>query len=118
MADGALDINSFQHEPFLNKFMADRNLKLSVIGQTINFPMGIFSDKVENVADLKPGSKIGLPNDPTNRARGLILLETAGLIKLKEGVGVEATLQDIADNPNNYELIELEAPMLLRTYPT
>ena len=58
LADGALDINSFQHEPFLNKFMADRNLKLSVIGQTINFPMGIFSDKVENVADLKPGSKL------------------------------------------------------------
>lgn len=117
LADGALDLNSFQHEPFLNKFMADRNLKLSVIGNTINFPMGIFSDKVEDVQDLEAGSKIGLPNDPTNRARGLILLETAGLIELKEGVGVEATLQDIAANPKNFELIELEAPMLLRALP-
>ncbi len=117
LADGALDINSFQHEPFLNKFMADRNLKLSVIGQTINFPMGIFSDKVEDVADLEPGSKIGIPNDPTNRARGLILLETAELIKLKEGVGVEATVQDVIENPKNFELVELEAPMLLRTLP-
>ena len=117
LADGNIDLNSFQHEPYLDKFIADRNLNLVKIGNTINFPMGIYSQKTNDVNNLQPGAKVGLPNDPTNGARALILFEAAGLIKLREGAGVEATIQDIVENPKNLQLVELEAPIILRTLP-
>jgi len=117
LADGNLDLNSFQHEPYLDKFKADRKLKLVNIATTVNFPMGIYSQKIKDVSELKAGDKVGLPNDPTNGARALQLFELAGLIKLKEGVGVNATAKDIAENPKNLEFVELEAPIILRTLP-
>ena len=115
LADKYIDINSFQHEPYLNKFKADRNLKLVKIGNTVNFPMGIYSNKVQDVSQIKDKAKIGLPNDPTNQARSLILFESAGLIALDKSVGISATLADITENPRNLEFIELEAPIILRT---
>lgn len=117
LADGNIDLNSFQHEPYLDKFKADRNLKIVKIANTVNFPMGIYSKKIKNVNELKNGDKVGLPNDPTNEARALQLFELAGLIKLKEKAGVKATLSDIVENPKNLEFIELEAPIILRTLP-
>lgn len=117
LADGNIDLNSFQHQPYLDKFKTDRNLKLVKIANTVNFPMGIYSQKITDVAQLKEGDKVGLPNDPTNSARALQLFESAGLIKIKEGVGVNATIQDIVANPKNLEFIELEAPIILRTLP-
>ncbi|MFZ5945351.1 MAG: MetQ/NlpA family ABC transporter substrate-binding protein [Bacillota bacterium] len=117
LADGNIDLNSFQHEPYLDKFKADRNLKIVKIANTVNFPMGIYSQKIKNVAELKSGDKVGLPNDPTNGARALQLFEAAGLIKIKEGVGVKATVKDITENPKNLEFVELEAPIILRTLP-
>ncbi|WP_374722547.1 MetQ/NlpA family ABC transporter substrate-binding protein [Peribacillus tepidiphilus] len=114
LAEKQLDLNVFQHEPYLNAFKEDRNLDLVKVGDTVNFPMGIYSTSVKDVKDLKKGAKIGLPNDPTNGARALILFEQAGLIKLKEGVGVKATLKDIEENKNDYQFIELEASQIPR----
>jgi len=117
LADGNIDLNSFQHEPYLDKFKADRKLKLSNIANSVNFPMGIYSQKVKDVSEFKAKDKVGLPNDPTNGARALQLFEAAGLLKLKEGVGSSATVKDIVENPRNIEFVELEAPMILRTLP-
>lgn len=117
LAEGNLDLNSFQHEPFLEQFKADRQLKLVNIASTVIFPMGIYSQKVKDLNDLKAGDKVGLPNDPSNGARALKLFEAAGLIKLKEGVDINATAKDIVENPKNLEFIELEAPIILRTLP-
>ncbi len=112
--EGELDVNSFQHKPYLDKFKADRKLDLVDIANTVNFPMGMYSSKVGDVSELKDGDKIGLPNDPTNGSRALILFEQAGLITLKEGVGVAATVKDIEENKLNLEFIELEASQIPR----
>ncbi|MEW9123237.1 MAG: MetQ/NlpA family ABC transporter substrate-binding protein [Thermotaleaceae bacterium] len=112
-----LDVNSFQHQPYLDKFNADQKMDLLSIATTVNFPMGVYSEKIGSLSDLKTGDKVSLPNDPTNGARALILLESAGVIKLKEGIGVAATLKDVVENPLNIELIELEAPMVARSLP-
>ena len=77
--------------------------------------MGIYSDKVKDVKDIKDGGIVAIPNDPTNGGRGLVLLEKAGLIKLKDGVGFKATIADIADNPKNLQFKELEAAQLPRS---
>lgn len=112
LADGQLDANAFQHEPYLNQFKADNKLDLVKIANTLNFPIGLYSKKIKNVSELKEGDVLGLPNDPTNGARALILFERAGLIKLKEGVGVKATVRDIVDNPKKLQFKELEAPFI------
>ncbi|MGI6126666.1 MAG: MetQ/NlpA family ABC transporter substrate-binding protein [Planifilum sp.] len=114
LAEGELDVNSFQHEPYLEQVKKDKNLDLVAIADTVNFPMGIYSNQIKDVKQLKKGDKIGLPNDPTNGARALLLFERAGLIKLKEGVGVDATVNDIAENPLDLELVELEAAQIPR----
>ncbi|MBM7647355.1 D-methionine transport system substrate-binding protein [Bacillus ectoiniformans] len=112
--EGELDLNSFQHDPYLEQFKADRNLDLTNIADTVNFPMGIYSNKLKSVEDIKKGSKIGLPNDPTNGARALLLFEQAGLIKLKKDAGVKATVKDVEENKLDLELIELEASQIPR----
>ncbi|GIN91555.1 lipoprotein [Siminovitchia terrae] len=112
LAQKELDMNVFQHVPYLDQFKKDRDLDLVDVGNAVNFPMGIYSSKVKDVKELKKGAKIGLPNDPTNSARALILFEQAGLIKLKDGVGVSATVKDIEENNNDYEFIELEAAQI------
>ncbi|WLR51974.1 MetQ/NlpA family ABC transporter substrate-binding protein [Bacillus tianshenii] len=112
--EGELDANSFQHQPYLDQFNKDRGLDIVSVAKTVNFPMGIYSEKVKDVSEIKEGDKIGLPNDPTNGARALILFEQAGLIKLKEDAGVAATVKDIAENPKNLEFIELEAAQIPR----
>ncbi|MFD1705202.1 MetQ/NlpA family ABC transporter substrate-binding protein [Siminovitchia sediminis] len=114
LEQGDLDLNVFQHEPYLNEQKEDRNYDIVNVGNTITTPMGIYSNKVQNLDDLEEGAKIGLPNDPTNGGRSLLLFEKAGLIKLKEGVGVTPSLKDIEENPNNYEFIELEAAQIPR----
>ncbi|MFC0473363.1 MetQ/NlpA family ABC transporter substrate-binding protein [Halalkalibacter kiskunsagensis] len=109
-----LDLNSFQHKPYLDNFKEDRNLDLIEVATTVNFPMGIYSVEVSDVAELQEGDKVGLPNDPTNGARALILFEIAGLIKLDPDAGVAATVNDITDNPHNLEFVELEASQIPR----
>ncbi|MDQ0255117.1 D-methionine transport system substrate-binding protein [Evansella vedderi] len=114
LAEGELDVNSFQHVPYLDNFKEDRNLDLIEVATTVNFPMGIYSASLSDVSELQEGDRVGLPNDPTNGARALILFEAAGLITLDPDAGVAATVLDIVENPLNLEFIELEASQLPR----
>ncbi|WP_138755038.1 MetQ/NlpA family ABC transporter substrate-binding protein [Paenibacillus sinopodophylli] len=112
LAEGELDANAFQHEPYLDQFKKDNNLDLVKIANTLNFPIGFYSEKIKEVSEIKEGDVIGLPNDPTNGARALILFENAGLIKLKEGAGITATVRDIAENKLNLKFEELDAAFI------
>jgi len=114
LAEKEIDINSFQTEPFFDHMVKDRKLELIKVADTVTFPMGIYSDKVTDIKDLKDGAKIGLPSDPTNSGRALMLFESAGLIKVEEGVGINATIHEIAENKNNYEFIELDSAQIAR----
>ena len=115
LASGDIDLNSYQHKPFLDNFNKQNGSDLIPIGKTILMRMGVYSDKIKDVKDIKEGGIVAIPNDPTNGGRGLVLLEKAGLIKLKDGVGFKATIADIADNPKNLQFKELEAAQLPRS---
>ena len=115
LADGDLELDSYQHEPFLRNFNKEKGTDLSPIGTTILMRMGIYSDKVHDVASVPEGAKVAIPNDPTNGGRGLVLLEKAGLIKLREGAGFKATVQDVVENPRHLQFVELEAAQLPRS---
>lgn len=114
LADGEIDLNSYQHEPFLKNFAAQNNAELSPIGTTILMRMGIYSDKIKDVTELPDGAKVAIPNDPTNGGRALMLLAKAGVITLPEN-SFKATVQDIQSNPKNLKFIELEAAQLPRS---
>jgi D-methionine transport system substrate-binding protein len=115
--DGDLDINSFQHQPYLDNQVKDRGYKLVTVGKSIILPMGIYSDKVKSLADLKKGDRIGLPNDPTNGGRALLLMQHAGLIKLAPNAGLRAGVPDIVENPKGLKFVELDAAQLPRAIP-
>ncbi|HHW17371.1 MAG TPA: ABC transporter substrate-binding protein [Firmicutes bacterium] len=117
LADKQIDANYFQHVPYLEDFAASRKLDLVWVAKIHIEPMGIYSSKIKSLSDLAEGGKVGIPNDATNGGRALALLEKAGLIKLKEGVGIKATVKDIVDNPKKLDIVELAAPMLPRTLP-
>lgn len=115
LAEGDLDLNSYQHAPFLNNFNTQNNIKLVPIGNTILMRMGIYSDKIHDLKAVPDGAVVAIPNDPTNGGRGLVLLEKAGLIKLKAGVGFKATVNDVVENPKHLQFRELEAAQLPRS---
>jgi len=115
LSDKQLDANFFQHIPYLEDFSAERNLDLTWIAKVHIEPMGIYAGKVNKLEELKEGDQIGIPNDATNGGRALLLLETAGLIKLKDGVGVKATVLDVAENPKKLKITELNAEVLPRS---
>ncbi|MGB7479670.1 MAG: MetQ/NlpA family ABC transporter substrate-binding protein [Burkholderiaceae bacterium] len=115
LAAGDLDANSYQHLPYLEAQIKDRGYKFSNVGYTVTFPMGIYSKKVKSLAELKPGARVGVPNDPTNGGRGLLLLQSQGLLKLKANAGLKATPLDIAENPKKLKIIELDAAQLPRS---
>ncbi len=115
--DGDLDINSFQHQPYLDNQVRDRGYKLVPVGKSIILPMGIYSDKVKALADLKKGDRVGLPNDSTNGGRALLLLQHAGLIKLEPKAGLRAGVPDIIANPKGLKFVELDAAQLPRAIP-
>jgi D-methionine transport system substrate-binding protein len=112
---GNIDANSFQTIPYLEKFNEDHKTHIVEIGKTVTFPMGIYSTKYKKIEDIPEGGTVGIQNDPTNRARALLLYQAAGLIKLKDGVGNKATPQDIIENPKKLVFKELEAALLART---
>ncbi len=114
VAEKELDANFFQHIPYLNKFSTERNLALTYTAAVHIEPMGIYSKKIKNLTELPAGAKVAIPNDPTNGGRALALLDKAGIIKLKDGVGVNATVSDIVTNAKNVQISELEAPQLPR----
>ena len=97
LADKDLDANYFQHIPYLESFSKDHNLDLTYTAKVHIEPMGVYSEKVKDLKDLKEGAEIAIPNDPTNGGRALILLEQAGLLKIKDGVGISATVYDITE---------------------
>ncbi len=113
--DKELDANFFQHEPYLKKFCEDRKLELVSLCKVHIEPMGVYSKKVKDIKAIKDGSVIAIPNDPTNGGRALNILAKAGLLKLKDGVGIAATVNDIVENPKNLKIQEAEAAMLPRT---
>ncbi|SFM25977.1 D-methionine transport system substrate-binding protein [Bradyrhizobium sp. NFR13] len=114
---GDLQANSFQHQPYLDNQVADRKYKIVAVGNTINFPMGIYSKKVKTWDEVKSGATLAIPNDPTNGGRVLILLRDKGIIKLKDGTGFKPTLLDITDNPKKLKITEVDAAQLPRTLP-
>ena len=114
--DKELDANFFQHVQYLNDFVKEhKEMKLKNAGGIHIEPMGIYSKKVTDLKELADGASIAIPNDPTNGGRSLVLLEKAGLIKLKEGVSDTATVQDVAENPKNFKFEEVEAAQVPRT---
>ncbi|OCG10355.1 DL-methionine transporter substrate-binding subunit [Gilliamella sp. wkB178] len=132
--DGLIDVNAFQHKPYLDEQMKERGYKLTVVGNSFVYPIASYSHKlkpVETVADTESGVKvtsprgetffipanatIAIPNDPTNLGRALLLLEHEGMITVDKSKGLLPTVLDITSNPYNYKIVELEAPMLPRS---
>jgi len=117
LASGNLDANMFQHAPYLQEVMAKRGYKLAIAGKAFLYPMGVYSRKIKEINQLKPGATVAIPNDPSNEARALLLLEKHGLIKLKAGVGTNALPGDIISNPHSLVFKELDASQLPRSLP-
>ncbi len=110
-----IDLNNFQHRPYLANQVKARGYKLVPLDPSIVVPGGVFSSKVKSFGELKSGAKLGIPNDPTNSARALFLFQEAGVIKLKPGTDITATVADIAENPKNVTFVELDAAQLPRS---
>lgn len=115
LANGEIDMNSFQHLAFLSQFNIEHNLDIVPIGATSVSPTGIYSEKYADLSDIPDGAEIAISNDPANLGRGLKLLEASGLLTLKEGTGLYGTLDDIADNPNNLIIVPVVSQQTPRT---
>ena len=115
LSEGDLDANYFQHKPYLDNYNQENGTDL-VSAAAIHFePMGIYTGKSSDIKNVPDGAKIAVPSDATNEARALLLLQDQGVLKLKDGVGLEATKNDIAENPHNVEFVEVEAASVPRT---
>ena len=112
LEDGSLDANYFQHITYMNDFNETKGTHLVSVANVHYEPFGLYAGKTASIAELADGAQIAVPNDGTNEARALLLLEQEGLITLKEGAGLSATKTDIAENPHNYDIVELNAEQL------
>ncbi len=117
LAEGELSANYFQHIPYLDQFSKDHKLDLTYIAKVHIEPIGVYSSKIKSLKDLKNNAVVGIPNDPTNGGRALLLLQQAKLIELKKGAGLAATELDIASNPKKLQFKPLEAAQLPRALP-
>ena len=115
LGEGALDANLFQHVPYLNVFQQSRPLNIVPVRRIYLPPLGLYSRRVTQVTELRRGATVAIPNDPSNGARALLLLERAGLICLKAGVGARAAVTDITSNVKGLRFRELEAAQLPRS---
>lgn len=115
LSDGSIDINAFQHKPYLDRMVNDRSFKLEIVGNTFVYPIGAYSRTLTSLEDLPNGSKVAIPNDPSNEGRTLLLMHKAGLVTLKDPSDLEATPVDIIDNPHDLSFIELDAAQLPRS---
>ncbi|MBS5520315.1 MAG: MetQ/NlpA family ABC transporter substrate-binding protein [Acidaminococcus sp.] len=116
LAQKEIDLNSFQHGPFLDAFNKKNGTKLVSIGKTYLAPLKLYSTKIKDIKDLKDGDKIAIPNDPSNGGRAILMLSKLGLIKVKDGVKAsDLTVNDITDNPKHLQILELEAAQLPRS---
>ena len=114
LADKEVDATFHQHLPFLEKFNAEHNTNLVSAGNVHIEPMGVYSHKTKALSDLPLKAKVAIPNDPSNGGRALLILQAAGLIKLKDGGTVSSTVQDITDNPKQLQFSELDAAQVPR----
>lgn len=114
---GDLDANYFQHLPYLEQFNEERGTKLVSAGKIHYEPFGIYAGKTATLDALADGAKVAVPNDATNEARALLLLEAQGLLKLADGAGLKATKTDIVENPKNLDILEVEAAQVPRSLP-
>ncbi|MCA3235331.1 MAG: MetQ/NlpA family ABC transporter substrate-binding protein [Cupriavidus sp.] len=115
LAAGDLDANSYQHLPYLEAQIKDRGYKFTHVAFTVTFPMGVYSKKIKSLDQIRQGARVGVPNDPTNGGRGLLLLQSKGLIKLRPDAGLKATPLDIVENPKKIKIVELDAAKLPRS---
>lgn len=115
LADGDLDLNSFQHQPYLDNQVRDRGFDLVSVAPTVVFPMGFYSETYESIEDVPDGATFAIQNDPTNGGRSLLLLQSAGLLTLGEDTGLTPSILDITENPHGFEFIELDAAQLPRS---
>lgn len=111
---GDIDANFFQHKPYLDDFNKENKTNIVPVAVVHYEPLGIYPGKSNDLANIPDGASIAVPNDTTNEARALLLLEANGLIKVKEGAGLAATKNDIVENPHNIEIVELEAAQVSR----
>ncbi|MFT0534251.1 MetQ/NlpA family ABC transporter substrate-binding protein [Castellaniella hirudinis] len=117
VADKQIDANFFQHQPYLDSFNKEHGTKLVSVGAVHVEPFGGYSAKIKNIKDLKDGALVAIPNDPSNGARALLLLQKQGLLTLKDPSNILATARDIAENPKHLKFRELEAATLPRVLP-
>ncbi|MER1939288.1 MetQ/NlpA family ABC transporter substrate-binding protein [Castellaniella sp. FW104-16D08] len=117
VADKQIDANFFQHQPYLDSFNKEHDTKLVSVGAVHVEPFGAYSQKIKDIKDLKDGALVAIPNDPSNGARALLLLQKQGLIKLKDPSNILATARDVSENPKHLEFRELEAATLPRILP-
>lgn len=115
LSTGDLDANYFQHFPYLEQFNQENGTKINSAAAIHYEPFGIYAGKTTSLDALADGAKVAVPNDATNEARALLLLEAQGLIKLTEGVGLNATKTDVVENPKNLEILEIEAAQVPRS---
>jgi D-methionine transport system substrate-binding protein len=112
---GDVDANAFQHKPYLDNQVKTRGYHISPVGYTAVWPIGLYSHKIHSVADVPKGAVISIPNDPSNEGRALLLLQSEGLIKLRDGTGILATIADIVSNPKEIKIKELDAGIVGRS---
>ena len=112
--EGEFDANYFQHQPYLDNFIEEKGSDLVSAAKIHYEPLGIYPGASENLENIKDGAKIAVPNDATNEARALLLLEENGIITLKEDAGLNATKKDVEKNPHNIEIVELDAAQIAR----
>ncbi len=114
VANGGIDLNYFQHQAFLDNAIRERGYAFVSVATGLLPNIGLYSYKVKRFEDLKEGARVGVASDPVNQGRGLLLLQQAGLIRLKDGVGTRGTVHDVVTNPKKLKLVEIEGPQLVR----
>src|ERR1700722_579475 len=114
LRQGDIDVNVFQNKPFLDVQAKQRSYHFAILGNTFVYPLAGYSRKIKKIGELADGATVIIPNDPTNSGRALLLLQAAGLLKLRDGVGLLPTVNDIVGNPKQLKILELEAPQLPR----
>ena len=114
LVNGDIDANMFQHMPYLKAQIKERGYKLVSVGKTFIYPVGIYSKKIKKISEVPNGAKVAIPNDPSNEARALLLLQKTGLIKLKSGGTINSTVEDIVSNPKQLSIDTIDAAQIPR----
>ncbi|MFC3285114.1 MetQ/NlpA family ABC transporter substrate-binding protein [Litchfieldella rifensis] len=117
LADGSLDANAYQHEPYMQSMVEDRGYDFAIAGRSFVYPIGAYSEKHDSIEELPEQAIIALPNDPSNEGRALILMHNKGMIELDDPTNLEATPINVVENPKDFRFREIEAAQLPRVLP-